>query len=50
MIESSYKTSYANDKTKAKRAYSVSGTQNIKTELYKNGPLSAAFTVHVAAA
>lgn len=44
--ESGYKKSYADDKTKGTHAYSVSGVQNIMSELVNNGPLAVAFTVY----
>jgi len=44
--ESKFGASYSDDKTKAKTSYSVSGVDNIKAELVKNGPLAVAFTVY----
>merc|ERR550537_866766 len=44
--ESGYKTSYAEDKKKSSKAYSVSGETQIMTSLMQKGPLSAAFTVY----
>lgn len=44
--ESSYGTSYAEDKVKASSSYSVEGVSQIQTELMTHGPLYVAFTVY----
>lgn len=44
--ESKYSTPWANDKQHAKSAYSISGVQNIQTEIMTYGPVTAAFTVY----
>eukprot|EP01060_Flectonema_neradi_P026849 TRINITY_DN362_c0_g1_i10.p1 TRINITY_DN362_c0_g1~~TRINITY_DN362_c0_g1_i10.p1 ORF type:complete len:347 (+),score=89.19 TRINITY_DN362_c0_g1_i10:48-1043(+) len=41
-----YSVSYADDKHKGKKAYSVRGEENIMTELMTKGPLAVAFTVY----
>jgi len=44
--ESGYPTAYAQDKIKATKSYSVSGEQQIMTEIMMNGPVTGAFTVY----
>ena len=44
--EKKYSTPWANDKQKAKSAYSISGVEQIQTEIMTYGPVTAAFTVY----
>ena len=44
--ESGYSKSYADDKAKCSKAFSVRGEQQIMQALYQEGPLAVAFTVY----
>jgi len=44
--EKSYAKDYDSDKTKASKAYSISGETNIMNSILAKGPVSAAFTVY----
>ena len=44
--ESSYTTSYSDDKTKGGSAHSVSGVSNIQKAIMTSGPVAAAFSVY----
>ena len=45
-LDTKYPTNYADDKVFAKTAYTVKGVSAIMTEIVKNGPVTAAFTVY----
>lgn len=44
--ESSYATSYADDKVYAKSAYTLHTVDNIMKDIYENGPVTVAFSVY----
>ena len=44
--EKTYSTSYSNDIHKIDNVYSLSGVQNIQSDILAHGPVSAAFTVY----
>lgn len=44
--EANYNVPYKKDKRYGKHVFSVRGEDNIKAELFKNGPVEAAFTVY----
>jgi cathepsin B len=44
--DAGYKTAYADDKVKAKSAFTVKGEEDMMTEIVTNGPVTAAFTVY----
>ncbi|XP_067667061.1 cathepsin B-like [Haliotis asinina] len=44
--EAGYNITYENDKHYGSRSYSVRGVDQIMAEIYKNGPVEAAFTVY----
>ncbi|GMI46030.1 hypothetical protein TrCOL_g12746 [Triparma columacea] len=45
-LDSKYETKYADDKVKAKSAYSISSADKMMEEISTNGPITAAFTVY----
>ena len=45
-LDGDFKTAYADDKVKAKSAYTVSNEKNMMEEISTNGPVTAAFTVY----
>lgn len=44
--DSSWPVAYTQDKVKFSRSYSVSGEENIKKDLYENGPMTFSYTVY----
>lgn len=44
--EASYGVSYANDKKKAKSAYSLNSVQSMQLDIIKNGPITVTFDVY----
>lgn len=45
-VDSTWPVAYNQDKVKFSRSYSVSGEENIKKELFENGPMTFSYTVY----